>query len=102
MVILKPGKLSHASIWKPAQLETDCGIDVTCIKDDVDKWKCCLFFHQRWIQLLCFLEKSKQTVQHVSFGSIEDMLQGQLVKMRGKTSSFLVKKLYGEIQYSQI
>ena len=43
------------------------------------------------------MERSKQTVQNVSFDSIKDMFQRILVKMNGQTFSLLVNKLYGEI-----
>ena len=44
---------------------------------------------------------SKQTDKQVSFGSIEDMFQRQLLKMNDETLSFFVKKLYGGIQCFQ-
>ena len=43
------------------------------------------------------MERSKQTVQNVSFDSIKYMFQRILVKMNGQTFSLLVNKLYGEI-----
>ena len=42
------------------------------------------------------MERSKQTVQNVSFGSIKNMFQRKLVKMNGQTFSLLVNKLYGK------
>ena len=75
-------------------------IDLTRIKDTSQRF--IYLRHQRWIHLLHFLENPKQTVQHVSFGSIEDMFQRQWVKMNGETISFLVKKLYRDIPCFQV